>query len=416
VTRSGPLGPAGPPPGPPPGPRPPLALVFSVTVTGILANTLVNAPLPDILADFSVGDGAAGLIVAAATLPGIVVAPAIGLLADRFGRRAVLIPCLVLFGLAGVGAALAPTFGVLLALRLVQGFGSAGLINLAVVILGDHWEGAERARLIGYNAAVLTVSVAVFPAVGGALTQLGGWRWSFVPYAFALVTALAVWRLLPSRPRGEPQTVGEQVRAALAVVRRPVVLGVVAFGFVLFALIFGLFLTVLPILLADEFALEAGARGLVLAVPATTATIAALLLSRLRGRLGLARLFLVANLLFVIGFAAIGLAPGLVLVFVGALVYGFGEGLAIPSLQDAVIARATEATRAAVVAVWVGAARAGQTAGPLLAGISLAGVGPSATFLIGAGVSAALFMSQLLVPVGRWERRSDPGAAVGSTG
>jgi ACDE family multidrug resistance protein len=412
VSRPGP-----PTPAPPAaGKRPPLGLVFSVTVTGILANTLVNAPLPDILADFAVGDGAAGLLVAAATLPGIVMAPAIGLLADRYGRRAVLIPCLAVFGLAGVGAALAPTFGVLLALRLVQGFGSAGLINLAVVILGDHWEGAERARLIGYNAAVLAVSLAVFPAVGGALTQLGGWRWSFAPYAFALVTALAVWRLLPAQPRGEPQTVGEQVRGALAVVRRPVVLGVVAFGFVLFALIFGLFLTVLPILLAEDFDLDAGYRGLVLAVPATTSTIAALLLGRLRGRFGLSRLFLAANLLFVVGFATIGLAPTLGLVLLGALVYGFGEGLAIPSLQDAVVGRATEATRAAVVSVWVGAARAGQTVGPLLAGVALAGVGPSATFVIGAAVSGALFLSQLLVPVERWERQSAARAAVGSPG
>ncbi len=395
-------------------PRPPLLLVFAVTVTGILANTLVNAPLPDILDAFDVGDGAAGLVVASATLPGIVMAPAIGLLADRYGRRKVLIPCLVVFGLAGMGAALAPTFAVLLGCRLLQGFGSAGLINLAVVLLGDHWEGPERARLIGYNAAVLTVSVAVFPAVGGLLAQLGGWRWSFAPYGFALVTAWAVWRLLPSRALPEPRTVGEQVRDAMVVVRRPVVLGAVAFGFVLFALIFGLFLTTLPILLSDDFGLDAGSRGLVLAVPATTATLAALLLGRLRSRFGVARLVLVANLLFVAGFVTIGLAPVLVLVFAGALLYGFGEGLAIPSLQDAVVARASESSRGAVVAVWVGAARAGQTVGPLLAGASLATVGPSSTYVIGGLVAGLLFLSQLFVPVGRWERRSASGTAVGS--
>ena len=88
--------------------RPPLWVVFSVTVSGILSNTLINAPLPDIISAFGRGDGAAGLLVAAATLPGIVVAPAIGLLADRFGRRTVLLPCLVVFGLAGLASAFAP--------------------------------------------------------------------------------------------------------------------------------------------------------------------------------------------------------------------------------------------------------------------------------------------------------------------
>jgi hypothetical protein len=51
--------------------RPPLWVVFSITVSGILSNTLINAPLPDIISAFGRGDGAAGLLVAAATLPEI---------------------------------------------------------------------------------------------------------------------------------------------------------------------------------------------------------------------------------------------------------------------------------------------------------------------------------------------------------
>ena len=71
---------------------PPLPLIFSVTVTGILANTLVGPAIPDILDAFDQPDSRAGLFVAAGTLPGIGMAPVIGVLADRFGRRAVLVP------------------------------------------------------------------------------------------------------------------------------------------------------------------------------------------------------------------------------------------------------------------------------------------------------------------------------------
>ena len=138
--------------------------------------------------------------MAAGTLPGIVMAPVIGVLADRFGRRAVLVPCLVGFGVFGLLSALAPTFEMLLVLRLLQGVGSAGLINLAVVIIGDHWDGVERARLVGQNAAVLTVSLAVFPPLGGLLTELGGWRLSFAPYAVGLVTAAVIWCAARPRP------------------------------------------------------------------------------------------------------------------------------------------------------------------------------------------------------------------------
>jgi MFS family permease len=377
--------------------RPPLALVFAITVTGILANTLINAPLPDILDDFGRSDGYAGVLVAAATLPGIVIAPVIGLLADRFGRRKVLIPCLVSFGLAGLGAALAPTFGALVAMRLLQGFGSAGLINLAVVLLGDYWEGPHRARLIGYNAAVLTVSVAVFPAVGGLLAQAGGWRWSFVPYVFALVTAAAVWLLLPMREPPIPVPLSRQVRDAVSVVRRPVVFGAMSYGFVLFVLVFGLFLTAMPLLLEQDFGLDAGTRGLILAFPATGSTIAALLLGRTRSRFGARRLLLMSSVAFVLGFVTIGLTNALVLVFVGSLLYGLGEGSSIPTVQDVVAGAAPESSRGAVVAAWVGAARAGQTIGPLLAGLSVSALGPSSTFVAGGAVAALLVAVQLVV-------------------
>ncbi len=109
-----------------------------------------------------------GVLVSAGTLPGIVMAPVIGLLADRYGRRAVVVPCLVAFGVCGALAGLAPSFGALVAIRFLQGAASAGLVNLAVVIIGDHWDGTDRIRRLGQNSAVLTVSLAVFPPVGGS--------------------------------------------------------------------------------------------------------------------------------------------------------------------------------------------------------------------------------------------------------
>jgi MFS family permease len=318
------------------------------------------------------------------------------------------------FGAAGVGAAFAPSFATLLAMRLLQGVGSAGLINLAVVLLGDYWEGTERARLIGYNAAVLTVSVAVFPAVGGVLAQVGGWRWSFAPYALAIGTAVAVWLLLPQRPTPAPIPMSRQVRDAVAVLRMPVVFGAVAFGFVLFVLIFGLFLTAMPILLEDDFGLDAGVRGLILAFPATGSTLAAVTLGRTRSRLGARRLLLISSMLFVVGFTTIGLANVLVLLFAGALLYGLGEGASIPTVQDLVAGAAPEASRGAVVAAWVGAARAGQTLGPLVAGVGLDAVGPSTTFVIGGAVSAVLLVVQLVVRLDRIAARRLEAAAVTS--
>ena len=290
---------------------PPLPLIFSITITGILANTLVGPAIPDILDAFHQPDSRAGLFVAAGTLPGILMAPVIGVLADRFGRRAVLVPCLVAFGTFGLLSALAPSFPILLALRLLQGIGSAGLINLAVVIIGDHWTGLDRARLVGQNAAVLTLSLAVFPPLGGLLTELGGWRLSFAPYAIGLATAVLIYRRLDANRPAAGVTLRDQLGGAGAAVRHRDVLGSISIGVIIFMLIFGLFLTALPVHLEREFGLSAGQRGLVIAAPALTSTFTALRLGWLRARFGVVALLAGAAVLFTIAFAIIGVAPTL---------------------------------------------------------------------------------------------------------
>ena len=382
---SGSLAPAGAAP-------PPFAIVIAITLTGIMANTLVTPATPDIVDDFGVARSGVGLLLAAATAPGIVLAPIIGVLSDRYGRRQVLVPCLVIFGLAGGLAAFAPSFEVLLALRLLQGVGAAGLINLAVVLIGDHWEGAERAHRIGRNAAALTASIAVLPPLGGLLASIGGWRLTFAPYWIGLVTALAVLRYLRRSERGEG-TIGEQLRRTAPFLRLPIVMGAMAMAFVLFVLIFGAFLTALPVHLKDAFDVDAGFRGVVLAIPAIPSTIMALNLGRLRARYGVGPILVAGSLAVAVGLAILGLAPTLPLLLVGPVVYGFGEGLMIPVLQDAVASAPPASSRGAVVASFVGVTRLGQTVGPVLFGAGLATLGSEPIFLIGAALALAMAVS-----------------------
>jgi len=379
-------------------PRPPLAIIFSITLTGILANTIVNPAIPDLLRDLGQPSSRAGLFVGVGALPGVLMAPAIGLLADRFGRRQILIPCLVGFGVFGLAGVLAPTFGVLIILRLFQGIASAGLINLAVVIIGDHWEGLERAKRIGQNAAALTISLAVFPALGGFLAGAWGWQASFFPYGVGLVTAVAVAKVLPKgRPAsGVGRTLGTQLTEAWAVLRQPLVLAVTGLGFVVFFVIFGLFLTVLPVHLDEDLGIGATGRGLVLAVPAISSTIVALNLGRLRARFGGRVLVLVGTVVYAVGFVTIGLAPSLAPLVVAALFYGLAEGFTIPTLQDVAAGSGPAATRGSVVAVWVGVVRAGQFVGPLVAGASIALVGTSATLVVGGLLTGIVAVAQVV--------------------
>lgn len=376
--------------------RPPFWLIIGITLTGIMGNILLGPALPDVADHFGLPLSQVGLLVSATSAPGILLAPVIGLLADRYGRREVLIPCLLVFGLAGGLASFAPTYPVLLGLRLLQGFGSAGLINLAVVLISDHWEGVERTRRIGQNAAALTASLCVIPPLGGLLSDLGGWRATFVPYWIAIVTAIGV-RLTLGRGERHPNSLAAQVRATTPHLRNRVIAGVFAMGFVMFALIFGMYLTALPVYLDRDFGVGPAARGLILGIPAVTSVAGALSLGRASQRVSASPLLAGAIACFAASYLLIGLTDSMVVVAIGLLVYGLGEGFCIPVLQNLVSEAAPAATRGAIMAAFVGVGRAGQTAGPVLAGSSLAAYGARTTFLAAAVAAGAAIVLQAVL-------------------
>ncbi|MBW3662792.1 MAG: MFS transporter [Actinobacteria bacterium] len=362
--------------------RPPLLLIFAITATGITGNTLVAPVIPDLVDGLGASRSLAGLVLSAATLPGIALAPVIGLLADRFGRREVLAPCLALFGVAGALAGLAPNFWVLIVARFLQGAGSAGLVNLAVVLIGDNWDGTERATVMGRNSAVLTVGVAVLPPLGGGLAELGGFRAPFVIYPVSLITAWAVLRYLPRTPRSDVR-IAERFRGALPYLREPGALALFATAAILFVTIFGVLLTVLPLYLQDTFGMGAGLRGVLLGLPAITATVVALNLGRItarRGRRGVVRASLVV---YAVALAALTAGASLIVIVPALLVFGAGEGLLLPTLQDAAAGHAPTESRGTVVATFVSAARFGQTVGPIGASAMYDDVGARATFAAG---------------------------------
>lgn len=378
-----------------------LPLVFAATLTGIMGNSLVSPLLPDILDTFGRSDASAGPLVAAASLPGIVLAPLIGIAADRWGRRPILVLCLTVFGLAGVFTAIAPTFELLLATRLLMGMGSAGLVNLGVVLIGDHFEGEERTMWIGRNAAVLTVGVAIIPLLSGIAGETIGWRATTIAYTVGFAGALYAWMFLRGEQRQGTQTVRGQLAGIGIALRNPVIATTLGVGTLTFAVIFGVFLTALPTHLENRFDLSSGWRGVIIGAPAVTAALVGFNLGRIRRRIDIRAALAVSAATWVLGMGLIGSAGVLAVVIIGSLAYGIGEGALIPNLQEVAVTAAPPEHRGAVVATWVGFARLGQTSGPLLAGVLLSSSGAPAVFWAGAIASAAAMVTFMFGPIGR---------------
>ena len=354
-----------------PASKPPLSVVFAVTATAMMGNALLAAAAPEIVDHFDQPVDRIGLIFTVVALPGIVVAPLVGHLADRFGRKRVLVPCLIVFGIGGSIGALAPNFPIFLATRFFMGIGAAGLINLSLVIIADAWTGNERSKLIGQNSAVVTICLAIFPLSGGVLTELFGWRGPFLPFVLVFGVAGLVARRLVDNVEVQPVAIGPQYRRAAGVVKAPLVYSTLLLGMVLFMIIFGVFLGIFAEHLETTFGYRPSVRGAIIAAPALTSTIAALSLGRLRLRISVQTIVYGGLAAFAVSLALIGATKALPLLFLGVFIYGLGEGSMIPTLQDVIASEAPEAVRATVMAIWVGFVRAGQALGPAVAGAML---------------------------------------------
>lgn len=182
-----------------PVPRRVVAALLLGTLLNPLNSSMIAVALVQIEREFAVGIVAASWLISAFYLASAVGQPVFGRLADRFGPRRVYCLGLVLVGVAGVLGPLAPTFGWLLAARVLLACGASACFPAALAILRRAADGLPSPGTLGAVSIAGSVSAALGPVVGGALVALAGWEAIFIAnvavLAFGLPPAL---RWLPA--------------------------------------------------------------------------------------------------------------------------------------------------------------------------------------------------------------------------
>jgi MFS family permease len=187
-----------------PGPTRGFAVLAVVQATLIFTIAIMTVPLPEIAAQFSLGSTELLLLQVAYGLPFSGLLLFGGRLADRFGGRCMLTIGLLLFAAASLGAALAPAYGVLTAMRFTQGIASAMVAPAAIAALRSLFLGpAEFGRAMATWGGVSVLGAIVGFVASGAVTTWISWRWMFaVPLAVAAFALFALARLLPDAAPG----------------------------------------------------------------------------------------------------------------------------------------------------------------------------------------------------------------------
>ncbi|MER5182179.1 MFS transporter [Streptomyces sp. NPDC002896] len=185
-----------------------------------LDNTVLNVALPSLQRDFDASVAGLQWTIDAYTLVLASLLMLAGSTADRIGRRRVFQTGLVVFTIGSALCSLAPSLDLLVVFRMVQAVGGSMLNPVAMSIITNTFtEPRERARAIGVWGAVVGISMAAGPLVGGLLVESVGWRsifWVNVPVGLAafLLTARYVPESRAPKPR-RPDPVGQLLVIAL---------------------------------------------------------------------------------------------------------------------------------------------------------------------------------------------------------
>lgn len=202
----------------------------------------INIALPSIGHEFQMSAVLLGWVATAYILASATCLLPFGRLADIYGRKRVLTSGIFIFTIASLLLAFTPSATVLIALRVVQGIGSAMIFTTGIAILTSVFPAGERGKALGINAAATYLGLSLGPVLGGLLTQHFGWRSIFLIVVPMGATVIA---LIFSRLKGEwAEARGEKFDLTGSVIYGLALTGII-YGFSLLPAMWGIWLIIL---------------------------------------------------------------------------------------------------------------------------------------------------------------------------
>jgi DHA1 family multidrug resistance protein-like MFS transporter len=320
-----------------------------------------------------------------------------GLMAQRFGRKPVLLagPALLIIG--SVGAALAQDLSSLLAWRFLQGIGSGIYMTVSTIMLADIADDSDRGRLMSLYQAGLLLGAGIGPAIGGGMARAWGYAAPFWAYGAVCLAGLAVALLaVRETATSQPRRAASNVPATTGRFHSPAFAAICLSNFSVFFTRTAAQWVAIPLLAYEVHGLRIDVIGLILAMIAT-ANFAMLPLSgSLIERYGATRASVASGGVVAVALALIALGPA-PLFWTGLVVLGAGGGFIGPAVATRAAELAPRSTYGPAIGILRTSGDIGFVLGPLLLGAlgDLFGVGHAAGILVNAALvlAAALWVA-----------------------
>ena len=369
-------------------------LLAALSAIGPLTTDMYLPSLPDIARLLNASTAQTQLTISAYLLGFAVGQIFYGPLADRHGRKPVLLGAMALYCAASLACALSTSIEMLIVTRFLQALGGSGAIVLTRAVVRDLYSGARAGRELSLIGSVMALGPVLAPVVGGLLQTGFGWRSTFVVLlGMGLALAALVWLLLPetltTRSR-EPVSAGSMLKSYAIVARNPAFLAYLGLGSLSYAGLFA-WISGASFVLQGLYGLSPVNFGVVFALGAVGYMSGTGVAARIVTRIGLDRTMGIGSGLLALGglgasaAVAFGLTSALSLVLPMA-VYLSGLGMVLPQSMAGALTPFPERAGAAsslfgfiqqsvaalcgVVIGWM----LGQSAWPMAGAVALMGV------------------------------------------
>jgi MFS transporter, DHA2 family, multidrug resistance protein len=174
-------------------------IVLSTMLAAVLQaldNTIANVALPHMQGTLSATIDEMSWVLTSYIVAAAVMLPLTGWLADRFGRRRVIVLSVIAFTLASALCGMAQSLGQIVVFRVLQGLAGAALMPLSQAVLFDIYPREQHGRAMALWGVGVTIAPTMAPMLGGWLTDNYSWRWVFyinVPFGILAVLGLMLY-------------------------------------------------------------------------------------------------------------------------------------------------------------------------------------------------------------------------------
>jgi ACDE family multidrug resistance protein len=351
--------------------------IASVPLVLVLGNSMLVPILPQMKSELGISRFQSSLVITLFSFTAGVIIPVAGFLSDRFSRKAVMIPALIIYGGAGILAgfgAIWHSYTLIIISRAIQGIGAAGTASIAMALVGDLYNGAAESKVLGITEAANGTGKVISPILGSLFALIIWYAPFFAFPVFCALSLLCVMFIIKEPKKNKkPPSMKEYVSKIGSILKekgRWLITAFFAGSLALFTL-FGVLFYLSDVLEEAPYNIDGVVKGLVLAIPLLAMVVTSYTTGALIKKNGTLIRWLI-NIGFVM--MAVSLACCIFLynsmyIFIGLLTLsGIGTGLILPCLNTMITGSVTKEQRGMITSIYNSLRFIGVALGPPLFG------------------------------------------------